>query len=285
MDNTHIASLCKELLINHNRVSLGSMGAFVAQELPATLTRDSHILMPPSRRISFRSTETWNDGLLEEAFQDKGGYIKELHESIAAFAKILAKDKSLTLDGFGTLRSTKEGSIFFVIDKDVTLHPNGFGLVPLSLSPLENPSKIKCATSLSAAEADESEQQPQEFTQNDLTTDSQTGLSDGTTPTTISGAEVNPEAEPKEENVQGVIASVDQAQRGTTTKDIAQVDGGGLTEKTTSAKTRNGKWWVWLLSFLLVVMGLIAAVYFLREPLRPILEQLLYSAEERTLLP
>lgn len=143
MDTSLLASHCIELLRTHNRVSLGDMGSFTAEETPATLTRDSHVLMPPGRRISFKESETWNDGLLEQAIGSKD----ELGELLSEISRKLAKEKSVTLDGFGKLRRTKEGDVFFVMDKNVPVNPNGFGLVPLSLSPLPVSSKVKCELS------------------------------------------------------------------------------------------------------------------------------------------
>ncbi|MFA5768786.1 MAG: hypothetical protein WC871_04510 [Bacteroidales bacterium] len=143
MDTSLLASHCIELLRKHNRVSLGDMGSFMAEETPATLTRDSHVLMPPGRRISFKETETWNDQLLEKAIGSKD----ELNELLSEISKKLSKEKSVTLEGFGKLRRTKEGDIFFVMDKNVPVNPNGFGLVPLSLSPLPIPSKVICELS------------------------------------------------------------------------------------------------------------------------------------------
>ncbi|MDD2330842.1 MAG: hypothetical protein PHW88_08165 [Bacteroidales bacterium] len=143
MDTSLLASHCIELLRTHNRVSLGDMGSFMAEETPATLTRDSHVLMPPGRRISFKESETWNDGLLEQAIGSKD----ELRDLVSDISKKLAKEKSVNLEGFGKLRKTKEGDVFFVMDKNVPVNPNGFGLVPLSLSPLPVSSKVKCELS------------------------------------------------------------------------------------------------------------------------------------------
>ena len=144
MDTSRLASHCIDLLRSHNRVSLGNMGSFMAEDTPATLTHDSHVLNPPGRRICFRENETWNDGLLEDAYGSK----EELEDLISDVSRKLAREKSVTLDGFGKLRRTREGDIFFVMDKNVSVNPNGFGLVPLSLSPLPSPSKVKCELAL-----------------------------------------------------------------------------------------------------------------------------------------
>ncbi len=143
MDTSLLALHCIELLSTHNRVSLGDMGSFMAEETPATLTHDSHVLMPPGRRISFKESEIWNDGLLEKAINSKD----ELKGLLSEISKKLSKERSVTLEGFGKLRRTKEGDVFFVMDKNVQINPNGFGLVPLSLSPLPMPSRVICELS------------------------------------------------------------------------------------------------------------------------------------------
>lgn len=142
MDTSLLASHCIELLRTHNRVSLGNMGSFMAEDTPATLTHNLHVLLPPGRRISFKESETWNDGLLEKVYGDPDA----LEALLSEVSKKLVREKSVTLDGFGKLRRTREGDVFFVMDKNVSVNPGGFGLVPLSMSPLSTPSRINCAT-------------------------------------------------------------------------------------------------------------------------------------------
>ena len=216
METSQLASHCKELLLTRNRVSLGTLGSFIAEDLPASFTRDSHVLLPPGRRISFKASETWNDGLLENAVESKA----ELNELLAKITYSLNKEKSVTLEDFGKLRRTKEGDIFFVIDKNIILNPGGFGLVPLSLSPLEAPSKIKSPVF------------PQKYEE-------------------LSSAETPPP----------VPASSDP--------DTKQRHLGGM--------------WITLGIILLIVI-LILIVYVFREPLRPLLETILYSSQEGSLL-
>jgi hypothetical protein len=216
METSQLASHCKELLLTRNRVSLGTLGSFIAEDIPASFTRDSHILLPPGRRISFKASETWNDGLLENAVESKA----ELNELLVRINHSLNKEKSVTLEDFGKLRRTKEGDIFFVIDKSITLNPGGFGLVPLSLSPLEAPSKIKSPVSPPKHEE-------------------------------LTPAETPPPA----------LASSD--------RDTKQRHLGGM--------------WITLGIILLIVI-LVLIVYVFREPLRPLLETILYSRQERSLL-
>ncbi len=226
MDTSLLSSHCIELLCTHNRVSLGSLGSFIAENTPATLTHNSHVLLPPGRRISFKESETWNDGLLEKAYVNK----KELNALLQEISKKLIKEKSVTLEGFGKLRRTKEGDVFFVMNKDLSVNPNGFGLVPLSMSPLPVSSRVKCATISPIQESSS-----QEDTLKEKDTSQKTA-----------GA-------PKTKHVQ-------------------------------KAKHRIGKGLlIFLVIILLLVVGLFL-IYLFRDSLKPILEKILYSAEEQLLL-
>ena len=150
MDISIISSLCKELLLSHDRVSLGDLGSFMAEVIPASITRDARSIAPPGRRITFKSTETWNDGLLDEAYATYASLSKEdaaaaIRDAFAEYTKRRGKEKKLELPDFGTITFTKDGTSFFSQNKDVELNPNGFGLDSISISPLDTPSKVQCA--------------------------------------------------------------------------------------------------------------------------------------------
>lgn len=234
MDTSLLSSRCIELLRSHNRVSLGNMGSFMAEDTPATFTHESHVLMPPGRRISFRESETWNDGLLEKSYDSP----EELDELITEISRKLAKEKSVTLDGFGKLRRTREGDIFFVMDKNVSINPNGFGLVPLSLSPLPTPSKLQCDLSIPA-------------------------------------------------NTQAVINTIkDRSSVPDDNKapDVPVAENPVLERKRKTRKKNTSQWLWGLLTIVLCIILTAFLIYVFRDSLRPILQKILYSPEERLLL-
>jgi hypothetical protein len=71
METSHLASHCKELLLTRNRVSLGTLGSFIAEDLPLHLQENSHVLLPPVVRISLRPLKHGMNGLLENAVESK----------------------------------------------------------------------------------------------------------------------------------------------------------------------------------------------------------------------
>ena len=235
MDTSQLSSHCIELLRTHNRVSLGSMGSFMAEDTPATLTKNGHILLPPGRRIFFRESETWNDGLLEEAYGEK----EELGALLSDISKKLAREKSVTLHSFGKLRKTREGDVFFVMDKNVSVNPNGFGLVPLSLRPLLVPAKVRCDLPKDTSQAEELQEQE--------------------TPD-----------QPVQRTTDGPALPVANKKKKKTTVN--------------KPKKKASTGVLVVLTVILVVILCLILIYIFRDSLKPLLEQILYSAEERQLL-
>jgi hypothetical protein len=111
------------------------------------------------------------------------------------------------------------------MDKSVSVNPNEFGLVPLSMSPLSTPSKVKCTLSDPLQEDTREEKQETE--------------SKGGTKTTA-----------------GEVKTDRKASKGVA---------------------------VFLTILLLLILCLLL-VYVFKDFLRPVLEKILYSAEERLLL-
>ena len=46
-------------------VSLPGMGGFIAELAPSVFSDRATVIHPPYRRILFRTSEVWNDGVLE----------------------------------------------------------------------------------------------------------------------------------------------------------------------------------------------------------------------------
>jgi nucleoid DNA-binding protein len=69
MNNSAIFSrLIKSLLLRHNRVSLPGMGSFITENQHSALLDNGRLISPPGRGILFSVNETWNDELLERAY-------------------------------------------------------------------------------------------------------------------------------------------------------------------------------------------------------------------------
>jgi len=151
MDITLFSNILKELILENDRVSLPGMGSFIAEMAPSVFSDRALVIHPPFRRILFRSSESWNDGLLERRYADDRGVSIEIakHE-IAEFVKRLKVDlstnKTYKIPGFGTMRATEQNDYFFVADKDLFNYVEGYGLAPINIKVLSKKGEVEKLT-------------------------------------------------------------------------------------------------------------------------------------------
>lgn len=137
MDIDLLSKMVKELILDHDRVSLPGLGTFVAEMVPASFTDKGYTINPPYRRLSFRQTEG-EDSLLVSWYASLNGVSEEVASSaiedfMAGLKEVLEKRKNVIFPGLGRLRATKENNLFFIADEDLDIYPEGFGLSPVSL--------------------------------------------------------------------------------------------------------------------------------------------------------
>ena len=124
MDLNLLSRFLQELILEYDRVSLPDMGSFVVEVTAAYFSEDGTTIFPPNHRISFKASETSDDGLILSLYQKEKGLEEGVaKEELSAFFKQLKKDlkqkRNIELEGFGNLRSTKEGNYFLVADREV----------------------------------------------------------------------------------------------------------------------------------------------------------------------
>ena len=168
MDAALLANIVKELILDHDAVSLKGLGRFVARVEPSTFADRGFTVNPPYRRLSFEKV-TGEDNLLEERFVAlAGGDAEEaaraLSDFIADIRAELEEKKVFVLPGIGRLRATSSNNFFLVADEDLDIYPDGFGLTPISMrTKVETPEEVSAAVaSLGEILAPEQETVPAE---------------------------------------------------------------------------------------------------------------------------
>ena len=153
MDIDFLAKMIKEVVMDHDSVTLPGMGSFVAELVPATFTDRGYTILPPYRRLYF-SPKQGDDRLLLDLYVRSNPDIPEadaariLEEFIAEMKEVLKERKTLVLTGLGRLRATRENHFFFVADEDLDIYPAGYGLQPISLKTHEEtPEEVAAAVS------------------------------------------------------------------------------------------------------------------------------------------
>ena len=168
MDAALLSNMVKELILDHDSVSLKGLGRFVARVEPSTFADRGFTVNPPYRRLSFEKV-TGDDNLLEERFVAlAGGDAEEaaraLSDFIADIRAELEEKKVFVLPGIGRLRATSSNNFFLVADEDLDIYPDGFGLTPISMrTKVETPEEVSAAVaSLGEILAPEQEAVPAE---------------------------------------------------------------------------------------------------------------------------
>ncbi len=138
MDLQTLSRLLKDLITVNDRVSLPGLGGFVTELAPSVFSDKAMVINPPFRRVLFKSSETWNDELLENLYADENNLSiddarKELTLFLKEFRNDLNKQKSVVMPGFGIMRATDQLDYFFVAEKDLFIYTDSYGLEPLNI--------------------------------------------------------------------------------------------------------------------------------------------------------
>lgn len=148
MDLNTLSRLLKELILTHDRVSLPGMGSFMAELAPSVFSDRALVIHPPFRRLLFRTSEAWNDELLENLYAqemkidllDAKGRIQSFLNS---FKNELNSKKILIIPDFGTMKATDQNDYFFVAEKELFIYPDAYGLEPINVKILAKPGQIE----------------------------------------------------------------------------------------------------------------------------------------------
>ncbi len=148
MDINLLSKIFRELILEHDRVSLPGVGSFIAEVAPSVFSDRGLIIHPPFRRILFRTSEIWNDGMFQKKYAEERGVTDEIagHE-IAKFVKELKHElntnKSFKIPDFGSMRATEQNDYFFVADKELFNYLESFGLVPVNIKVLSKRGELE----------------------------------------------------------------------------------------------------------------------------------------------
>ena len=138
MDIDLLSKMVKEVVMDHDAVTLPSLGSFVTEIVPATFTDRGYTILPPYRRLFF-SPKQGADTLLADIYRKSNPEASEadatriLVDFLQEMKEVLKVRKTIVFPGLGRLRATKENNFFFVADEDLDIYPDGFGLKPISL--------------------------------------------------------------------------------------------------------------------------------------------------------
>lgn len=134
-------SCLKEFIMEHDRLLVPGLGAFTAGLQAATISDNGFTINPPYRKLEFIYGEDLGIGENEQydylySIKEKMDLEKvreELAEIISEIKREVEANSLVELPGLGKLRSLGDGHLFFVMDKDAQIYPEGFALSSVSL--------------------------------------------------------------------------------------------------------------------------------------------------------
>ncbi|MFM1878835.1 MAG: hypothetical protein RLZZ241_1701 [Bacteroidota bacterium] len=129
------------LLYRYQCVVVPSFGAFLTQNKPAFLQKDSNTFFPPSRVVSFNAQLQANDGLLVSHISqaEKMPYdeaLKRVELVALEWMELVRKNGLLRLEGIGEFRLNSEGKISFKSTDSNNYLPSSFGLSSVMSTPV-----------------------------------------------------------------------------------------------------------------------------------------------------
>lgn len=141
MDANLLSRLLRELIIDHDEVSLPGIGVFFMEQTPASVSEDGLTVYPPCRKLFFRTARDKNiDFLLFDLFIATSD--KERKEAAAEFESFMADlrrdldgKKPVVIPSFGKIRSTAEGNYYFVADRGMGDFVKDVALEPITVRP------------------------------------------------------------------------------------------------------------------------------------------------------
>jgi len=152
MDIDLLSTMVKEVMMNHDSVTLPGLGSFMAELVPASFSDKGYTINPPYRRLYFIPHQG-DDTLLADLYSTSNNVniadaTRILVEFLSEMKEVLVTRKIVVFPGLGRLRATRENHFFFVADEDLDIYPEGFGLEPVSLKTHEEtPEEVQEAVS------------------------------------------------------------------------------------------------------------------------------------------
>lgn len=134
-------SCLEEFIMEHDRLLVPGLGAFTAGLQAATISDNGFTINPPYRKLDFIYGEDLGIGENEQydflysqkEKMDLEKVREELAEIISEIKREVEANSLVELPGLGKLRSLGDGHLFFVMDKDAQIYPEGFALSSVSL--------------------------------------------------------------------------------------------------------------------------------------------------------
>lgn len=131
------------LLRHHDCVILPGIGAFLNHRINSHIDKDSGLISPPSREVSFNASISSNDGLLAHSISRKERInFEEARERLNLFSQQLLRDireeGEASVGNIGSLRINEEGHLIFSRNHSASSFAHLLGFTPVAVPSRKN---------------------------------------------------------------------------------------------------------------------------------------------------
>ena len=132
----------KELLYQHECVTVPNFGAFLTRSMNILIDTDSGLFVPPRKEVSFNSLLSNNDGVLAHyiAQKEKVSFeqaLRRIEKEVISWRQRL-NTQQLSFPGIGEIRLNKQKKIIFYPDGKINFDLSAFGLSSFYRKPIKN---------------------------------------------------------------------------------------------------------------------------------------------------
>ena len=132
----------KELLYQHECVTVPNFGAFLTRSINILNHTDSDLFVPPRKEVSFNSLLSNNDGVLAQyvAQKEKISFeqaLRKIEKEVISWKQKL-NTQQLSFPGIGEIKLNTQKKITFYPDGKINFDLNAFGLSSFYRKPLKN---------------------------------------------------------------------------------------------------------------------------------------------------
>lgn len=244
------SSLLEEFISKNDTLSVTGLGVFKASIQAASISDNGFTINPPYRKLEFKALQSPEEGTTFErllAAKYKIGIEearKETEEVCSLILGSLQEEQVVELPNFGKFRRLDNGEVFFIMDMDADIYPEGFGLERVSLKNKTVKSILQPINTIIPAE-----------------------IENGGTDTSVEQVE-----EPKEK--------VEEAEDSKEQKAVEEKD--SVEEK--KSKKGGKVFWRLLWALIILAVVLLCAFLLLSRFYPELLDKILYSPEELELI-
>ncbi len=250
MEELNIAKIIKKVIVAEGEIILPSIGAIELQDFPATFSDDGKIINPPFKRVNFNTLRFNDDNVLARAISESGGIsIEEGEDEVRKFTESvrasLSQNRQYEINGIGTIISSKIGGMEFHAAPSFEIIADSFGLRSISIEDFGSNEPADDKAPVPEEPAAEKAPAPEEPAVEEKHPEEPTGNSSGKTTSELPG---KPLTESASGNRRLLIIVL----------------------------------WIFIAVISVIIIALL--IYIFREPLRPVLEKILYNSEQLKIL-